>query len=162
MKRLFTLTFGVMLSLIFSTQIFAATNMTFHGTLINLTCKIGDEKPIDIDFGEEVVTDLIDGEHYLHAVPLQVTCSQDYSGDLNFSVVGTVSSFEPSALVTNVAGLGIQFLDASSNTPIELNKAYSHKNNDSLDINVVPVKEASTSLPGGAFTASAQLLVEPQ
>ncbi|UVC29325.1 fimbrial protein [Pantoea sp. SOD02] len=162
MKRLFMLTIGMMLSLLFSPLSFAATDMTLHGTLINLTCKIGDEKPIDIDFGEEVVTDLIDGEHYLQAVPLQVACSQDYSGDLNFSVVGTASSFEPSALVTNVPGLGIQFLDASSNTPIELNKAYSHKNNDSVDLNVVPIKEASASLPGGAFTASAQLLVEPQ
>lgn len=143
-------------------QAIAATDITFHGTLINLTCKIGDDNPIDIDFGDEVVTDLIDGEHYLHAVPLQITCNEDYNGDLNFSVIGTPSSFENSALVTDVAGLGIRFLDASTNTPIELNKAYRYKNNNNVDLTVVPVKEASTSLPGGAFTASAQLLVEPQ
>lgn len=150
------------LSLFISPALLAAADITFHGTLINLTCKIGDDKPIDIDFGDEVVTDLIDGIHYQHEVPLKITCNPDYSGDLNFKVSGTATSFEKSALVTNVAQLGIRFLDANSDTPIELNKAYTHKNNDSVDLKVVPVKSVGAALKGGAFTATAQLLVEPQ
>lgn len=158
----FRLTIGVVMGLLTATQGFAAADINFHGTLINLTCKIGDDKPIDIDFGDEVVTDLIDGVHYQQAVPLKIICNQDYNGDLNFSVSGKPVTFEKSALVTDVTGLGIRFIDASSGTKIELNKAYSHKNNDSVDLNVVPVKESSTTLPGGEFKASAQLLVEPQ
>lgn len=159
--RLRFLSFSLILSMLFVAQTWAAAELTLHGKLINLTCKISNDQPIDIDFGDEVVVDLLDGQHYQRDVPLQITCNQEYNGELNFTVVG-VTSFEDSALETTIPDLGIRFLDASSNKPIEIGKSYPYKNNDNVDLIVVPVKAPNAKLTGGDFNASAELLVEPQ
>lgn len=161
MMRLRLLSFTLFLSMFFTAQAWAAATLTLHGKLINLTCKIGNDQPIDIDFGDEVVVDLLDGQRYQRDVPLQITCNNDYKGELNFTVSGT-ASFEDSVIETTIPDLGIRFLNASSNKPIEINKAYPYKNNDNVDLIVVPVKAPNAKLTGGDFNASAQLLVEPQ
>ncbi len=140
----------------------AAADINFHGTLIELTCKIGDDKPIDVDFGDQVVTDLIDGQHYMQDVPLKIVCNHDYKSDLDFTIKGTAIAFDKAALETDAADVGVRILFASDNSPVEINKAYVYRHNDDVSLKVVPVKKSGSSPKGGEFQASAQLLVEPQ
>lgn len=159
--RLPTTFCALLMSSLFTAQASAAADVTLHGTLINLACKIGDDKAIDVDFGNEVVADLVDGIRYKKEIPVQIVCNESYSGDLNFKVVGT-AGFEPAALKTDIDQLAIRFSEGATDTPIEINKAYQYKNNDTLTLKAVPVKETGAVFTGGKFNATAQLLVEPQ
>jgi len=140
----------------------AASDINFHGTLIELTCKIGNDKPIEVDFGDQVVTDLIDGQHYMQDVMLQIMCNHDYKSDLDFTIKGTAISFDKSALETDAADVGVRILFARDNSPVEINKAYVYRHRDDVSLKVVPVKKSGSAPKGGEFQASAQLLVEPQ
>jgi len=135
----------------------------FSGTLINLTCKINNDDKIDIDFGNEVVAELLDGTKYKKPMLLPVKCNQDYNGDLSFTIHGVDAGFETTAVKTNIDGLGIRFVDGKdSKVFLKLNTPYTYNQPGNISLEVVPVKAKETKLEGGDFQASVTLTMEPQ
>ena len=160
------LSFTLALSLLVANPVWSKTELTLHGTLINLDCKIGDAEKRDINFGDEVVAEALDGTRYAQSMHLQIDCGTQYTGRLKFSVMGTESGFENTAVKTNIENLGIRFMyeesPGSGVKPMELNKPYYYKPSDSITLVVAPVKAPKATLIGGKFEATATLTLEPE
>jgi len=162
MIQLRNLSYLVALCLIISSQAWCKADIELRGTLINITCKIGSKEKHEVDFGKEVVAQLLDGKHYKEDLPLLITCNEEYSGDLNFTIRGKVSSFEETAVETNITGLGIRFIDNNSGKMLEIDKPHKYKDGEMLSLGVVPVKAPDATFTGGDFLAVAVLELEPQ
>lgn len=137
----------------------AAADVNFHGTLIIVACQVNADKPVNVEFGDEVITDLIDGDHYVQDVPAEIKCSDDYDGSLDFQIKGNAISFDAAALETSVADLGVKLM--MNDTPMEINKSYTVTAQTPIAIKAAPVKAIGATLPGGEFTATATLLITP-
>jgi type 1 fimbria pilin len=152
---------GLMLlpALLMPTHANAAADVNFHGTLIIVACQVNADKPVNVEFGDEVITDLIDGDHYEQDVPAAITCSDDYDGSLDFQIKGTAIDFDSATLVTSVTDLGVKLM--MNDAPMEINKSYTVTAQTPIAIKAVPVKAVGATLPGGEFTATATLLITP-
>lgn len=145
------------------------TNLTAStaGTAVNISgniippavCKINNDiSSPDIDFGNDVRTDLIDGKSY-HAkqLPVIVSCTSAPGATIQFSMNGTVSNFDSAALTTNVAGLGIKIYDGDK--AMDINSWGTITYNETLNLTVVPVKSTGAVLAGGDFNATGTLVM---
>lgn len=133
-------------------------DMTFHGTLIEPpSCTVNDGNRVDVDFGERVGINKVDGENYRQQLNYQVTCDKAVGGTwaLKLSLSGSASGFDNDALLTDRTGLGIRVYQGDKpfppNTTVKINLA----NPPRLD--AVPVKQAGATLTEGAFEAWATL-----
>lgn len=89
----------------------AADNLKFHGTLISPpNCTINNDQTIDVEFGNLLINK-IDGTRYAQNVPYEITCDstvRDETMAMTLTLSGSVSDFNPAAVNTSVAGLGIE------------------------------------------------------
>ncbi|BET81281.1 hypothetical protein GBFDFA_11245 [Edwardsiella anguillarum] len=72
-------------------------------------------------------------------------------------VNGSVTGYDPAALNTSVAGLGIHIIQDGH--PMEINKGLRYEQVHNPVLQAVPVKQPGVILSGGAFSATATLLV---
>lgn len=124
-------------------------------------CTVNENSDITVEFngGVALETTSIDGSHYITPVPFTLSCRNNPS-TLRLSIQGTGSSFDPAALATNIADLGIRLLKPDGNT-LEQGEWFSFSYSATPPaIKAVPVKRPGAILPGGAFTSTATLLVE--
>ncbi|QKN79775.1 fimbrial protein [Scandinavium goeteborgense] len=121
-------------------------------------CTISDGSAIDVDFGSNVGIDRIDGVNYMRPVNYTIVCNPNPENlGLGLTFIGTASSFNTSAVQTDVSGLGIELLQGG--VPFEMNKRITIDLNSPPVLQAVPVKDPSTGdLPEGAFSATATLL----
>ncbi|MEG2734528.1 MAG: fimbrial protein [Hafnia sp.] len=136
-------------------------NMAFHGTLIEPPlCSINDGNQVEIDFGDRVSVNKVDGENYRQQLNYQITCEKAVSGTLalTLSLSGSVAGFDNEALLTNMAGLGIRvYKDDKPFTPnstVKISQAKPPR------LDAVPVKQAGATLTAGTFEAWATLRVD--
>ncbi|KKZ18007.1 pilus assembly protein [Serratia marcescens] len=136
----------------------AADNMAFRGALLAPPpCTINDGNRIDVDFGDQVGINKVDGVNYRQGVNYQITCDSTSGGSwgLTLSLSGTASGFDKQALATNKSDLGIRvYRDDQPFTPGSTLKI-------TLDnpprLEAVPVKKEGAALSEGAFEAWATL-----
>lgn len=141
----------------------AAENMQLHGSLIEPPpCRINDGKTIDVDFGDRLGINKIDGVNYLQSVNYTVTCEAGAStGDMTLTVSGTATSFDKAAVQTNKAQLGLRLL--LSGKPFVLATPVPVDPNRLPVLQVVPVQlPGSKALTVGAFEAAATLQTDYQ
>ncbi|HID9557735.1 fimbrial protein [Serratia ureilytica] len=139
----------------------AATTVSVKVTVLApLPCKLNDDQPIEVNFGDEVMTTRIDGENYLTPVNYKLTCDKPEKNDMRLLLAGTGAGFDDKVLQTSVDGLGIAFLNNGSR--IALNSWQKFTLSDIPTLAAVPVKQANAALPTGEFTASATLRVDYQ
>lgn len=139
----------------------AMANLTFQGTLNEPPpCTINGGSAIEVDF-KEVGVSKIDGVNYLKPVNYAITCSPGtLPWEMVLTVKGAATSFEPSALQSSVADLGIQLLQ--NGVPFNLNTLLPINPSTPPVLEAVPVKRSGTVLGPGGFAASATLLAEFQ
>ncbi|WP_110915604.1 fimbrial protein [Enterobacter roggenkampii] len=153
-----------MCSLAFSDN---SVDISFHGKLIEPPpCTINDGQKIEVYFGDKVGVNKVDGINYRIPINYRVTCTDGSDGDspgmLMMTLSGMVTSFDDAALQTTVGDLGIKvYLGAGDvmfvpNTPVVI----SLNNQPSLE--AVLVKKTDSTLPEGAFEATATLRAEYQ
>lgn len=132
-------------------------DMTFHGTLIAPPpCRINDGEQIDVDFGERVGINRVDGENYRRSLNYQITCEEVGSGwALNMSLSGTAAVFDREALQTNKADLGIRIYQ--NGVPLTPNSIVKIDPVNPPDLEAVPVKKVGKTLTEGVFEAWATL-----
>ena len=137
--------------------------MVFHGTLITPPpCTINDGNQVDVDFGDRVGINKVDGVNYRQPLNYQLTCDEAAGGIwvLTLSLSGGVAAFDNNALLTNKSGLGIRVYQKGQpfapNSAVWINRANPPR------LEAVPVKRAGATLTEGAFEAWATLRADYQ
>ncbi|QJU41464.1 fimbrial protein [Serratia marcescens] len=141
----------------------AEGEMTFRGTLIEPPpCSINEGNQIDVDFGERVGINKVDGENYRQALNYQITCDNAGGKDwaLTLSLKGAASGFDKQALATNKGNLGIRIYQGDE--PFTPNSTLSITLGNAPRLEAVPVKKEGTTLSEGAFEAWATLQADYQ
>ncbi|MEX2942710.1 fimbrial protein [Serratia fonticola] len=138
-------------------------DMTFHGTLITPPpCTINDDNRIEVNFGERVGINKVDGVNYRQMMNYQITCQQAASGSwaLTLSLNGSAAGFDSEALLTDKANLGIRVYQ--NDQPFTPNSTLKIDLTNPPRLEAVPVKKAGSPLIEGAFEAWATLRADYQ
>lgn len=140
-----------------STEVSAASNLTFGGSLIEPPpCEVDSGELIDVDFGKRLGIQKVDGVHYLQKVNYSIKCepgAKDWAMELMLS--GEPTSYDMAAIQTNIPDLGIRVL--LNGEAFTLGKSVSVNPADLPVLEVVPVKTPGSTLIEGAFEATATL-----
>lgn len=138
----------------------ATVDMLFYGKLnAPPVCTVNHGQQVDVDFGERVGVNKVDGRNYLKTVSYDLICEPGGNGlALGLTLSGPVSSFDKAALQTNITDLAIRIL--LNDQPLELNKRINIAINNLPDLQAVPVKKLGAELKSGAFSVAATLLVD--
>ncbi|CAI1617711.1 fimbrial protein [Serratia fonticola] len=138
-------------------------DMVFSGTLITPPpCTINDNNRIDVDFGERVGINKVDGTHYRQPMNYQISCEKGSGGNwlLSLSLIGTATGFDKNALQTNQSDLGLRVYQNDKPFMPGSSLAISLDNKPRLE--AVPVKRAGATLTEGTFEAWATLQADYQ
>lgn len=139
----------------------AADNMAFKGTLTELPpCKINDDKPIEVNFGNEVVTTRVDGSNYRMAVNYGVTCTGQSSSAMKIQIQGTGAGFDSTVLQADKTDLGIALFNNDKKLALNTWLNFTYPTFPKLE--AVPVKKTGATLVAGAFKAGALMIVDYQ
>ncbi|QNQ55443.1 fimbrial protein [Serratia liquefaciens] len=138
-------------------------DMTFRGTLIEPPqCTLNDGNQVDVNFGERVGINRVDGVNYRQRMNYQITCENAGSGnwELTLSLSGNAAAFDKEALVTNKADLGIRVYQ--NDKPFTPGSTLDINLSNPLRLEAVPVKHEGGTLTEGAFEAWATLRADYQ
>ncbi|OOV89395.1 MULTISPECIES: fimbrial protein [unclassified Pseudomonas] len=137
----------------------AAQNMTLFGTLIEpAACTINDGGQVDVDFGNRIGVNKVDGVNYWQPMSYRITCDPNASTqDMTLEVVGIQADYDSAAVVSDVKDLAIQI--KQNGQPFELNKPIPITRGSPPVLSAVPVKRLGAVLNEGPFEATATLRV---
>ncbi|MEB2645354.1 pilus assembly protein [Pseudomonas sp. C 49-2] len=137
----------------------ASANLTFSGTLNEPPpCTIDAGNTIEVDFGD-VGVKRVDGVKYRKGLAYTISCGPaTLPWELKLSVNGSPTSFDASAVQTNVPALGIRLYQ--NNVPFPLNTRLDISLPSPPVLEVVPVKQPGATLAPARFAAVATLLAE--
>lgn len=138
-------------------------DMTFRGTLIEPPpCTINDGNQVDVDFGERLGINKVDGVNYRQMLNYQITCEGGGSGiwALTLNLSGTATGFDGQALQTNKENLGIRVYQ--NDQPFTPGSSLAIDLATPPRLEAVPVKNAGSTLAEGAFEAWATLQADYQ
>jgi type 1 fimbria pilin len=133
-------------------------DMTFRGTLIEPPpCTINDGNQVEVNFGDRVGINKVDGENYRQPLNYQITCDKAIGGTwaLTLSLSGSVAVFDSDALLTDKTSLGIRVYQ--NDTPFTPNSTVKINLDNPPRLEAVPIKQAGATLTEGAFEAWATL-----
>lgn len=155
-----SVTLGLLLAV--SSPLFAADNMLFRGTLIESPpCTINDGGMVDVDFGERVGVNKVDGVNYLKTMDYRITCEPGATGlDMALTLSGVQTGYDAAAVQTDLPDLGIRVLQ--NGKPFTINTPLSVDPKSPPTLEAVPVKTPGATLTEGAFVATATLKAEYQ
>ena len=123
-------------------------------------CVINAGSTLNVPFGDDLMTTRIDGVNYRRGVPYTLTCGPQPSNNMKITLQGTGAGFGSAYLGTSKSDLGIKLLLNGAAWP--LNNAVNFTYPTLPVIEAVPVKNPGSTLTGGAFSASATLVVALQ
>ncbi|WP_372242303.1 fimbrial protein [Serratia marcescens] len=138
-------------------------DMTFRGTLIEPPpCTINDGERVDVDFGERVGINKVDGVNYRQIMNYQITCDNAGSGSwaLTLSLTGAAAGFDEQALQTNKTDLGIRVYQ--NDKPFTPGSTLVIDISNPPRLEAVPVKREGATLTEGAFESWATLRADYQ
>lgn len=125
-------------------------------------CTINSGGQVDVDFGDRLGVESIDGARYRVPLNYSIDCQPATGGSgwsMTMMIDGGVAGFDVYALQTDVADLGIRVYQGSGNTLMEPGVDYKVTAASPPVLEAVPVKRSGSTLPEGAFEAVATLRV---
>lgn len=134
-----------------------AENMTLHGVLISPPpCLINSGNKIDVDFGDHLGINKINGMNYEKEIAYELNCSTDIGKEhIVLSLTGQSDKNNPNSLKTSVENLSIQIkvngFVYTPGDPIVVNPQVPPV------ISVVPIKQSGKLLAEGQFNTVANL-----
>lgn len=160
MKRYFSLSQVMLMGALFCPPLFAAKNLLFQGTLISPPpCKINGGNLIDINFGERVGINKVNGVNYLKIIDYQITCEPGVSGfDMTLTLRGPKTQYDDAAIQSTLANLAIKV--SQNGRPFVLDKPIAVDPKNPPTLAAVPVKTPGATLKAGVFVAMAVLLAQ--
>ncbi|HIF6626334.1 putative minor fimbrial subunit StfE [Acinetobacter baumannii] len=138
----------------------AATLNVSVTVLAPLPCVVNGSKPIDVDFGPDVMTTRLDGNHYRTAIDYTLTCNGPAKNAMRLQIAGAVAGFDNKLLQTDVNGLGIALLRDGVRFSPNTWQNFTFPTLPKLE--AVPMKQAAATLRTGDFSAAATLRVDYQ
>lgn len=153
---------GLVCLLIFTPlMVSAMTTVTVTVTVIMPPpCTINNDQKIDVNFGNSVVTNRVNGDNYLQVVDYTLECKGNTSNAMKLQIQGSPTAFDSNALQTNVSDFGIAL--RANKKPLQINNWVNFNYPDKPLLEAVPVKRAGATLAGGDFSAGATLMVAYQ
>ncbi|UAN45366.1 fimbrial protein [Serratia sp. JSRIV001] len=141
----------------FSPALLAAGNVLFRGTLIEApVCTINDNHIVDVNFGDKVGVNKVDGVNYLTTIDYFITCGQGGTGfDMTLTLIGNKTTYDDAAIKTDHADLAIKVLQ--NGKPFSLGKPVPIDPRNPPKLEAVPIKAPGSTLTGGVFLATATL-----
>ncbi|WP_447872491.1 fimbrial protein [Serratia fonticola] len=133
-------------------------DMTFRGTLIEPPpCTINDGNQVEVNFGDRVGINKVDGKNYRKPLNYRITCDKAIGGTwaLTLSLSGSVAVFDSDALLTDKTSLGIRVYQ--NDTPFTPNSTLKINLANPPRLYAVPIKQAGATLTKGTFEAWATL-----
>ncbi|HIE3987578.1 fimbrial protein [Serratia nevei] len=128
-----------------------------------LPCIINGGRPIEVNFGDEVMTTRIDGQRYRMPIDFSFTCNNPYKNAMRMQIRGGTVNFGQGLLLgTSRDGLGIAILRQENGTRLPMNSWLNFTYPNPVKLDAVPVKRAGVELATGEFTAAATLQVDFQ
>lgn len=118
-------------------------------------CQIDNDKPMDANFAD-IIIQQIDGEHFTHTVPVNFTCTDTFKGDLNFTLKASSALFDANAVATSQPNLGIRI--TRNGSVIKPGVMYAIDWRTAFELKALPIKQISSTLITGVFTAIATML----
>jgi type 1 fimbria pilin len=123
-------------------------------------CHINGDKEVDVEFGT-VSSNKLDS--VAKPVPLEITCDNTPTGTVELEVKGNSTTFDSTALLTDINELGVKFYSASDSL-MKLNETYevsslSKSSASSFYILAKLTKKDGAALSGGDFNSSATLVL---
>ncbi|MHC8339464.1 fimbrial protein [Pseudomonas sp. HLT2-19-2] len=139
-----------------------AQNLFLSGELVEPpSCTINEGQVIDVAFGQNIAIRKLDGVNYRQTINYKIHCDvSQLEWSLSLKISGDATTFNPAALQTSVAGLGIEMLQDGK--PLALNKALAIDPNHPPALQAVPVKDPAVELAATAFEVTATLTAEYQ
>lgn len=153
--------FGALAVVLANVSAQAASTVTVSVTVLApLPCTLNGSKPIEVNFGDEVMTTRIDGSSYRQPVDYGLSCNGPAKNAMRLQIAGGAAGFDGQLLKTSVNGLGIALLRDGVRMPLNSWQNFTYPNVPKLE--AVPVKQSGVALPTGEFTASATLRADYQ
>lgn len=121
-------------------------------------CEINHNNLIEVNFGTDVLTTLVDGNYKRMPVPYTLQCPADSNTSMSIRIEGTGAAFNHDVLTTNITDFGIAITGNGTELPINSSKDFTYPNWPQLQ--AVPVKRPGATLSGGVFSAGAIMKVE--
>ena len=151
--------------LLFSASLQAKDNqqqMQFYGTLnVPPVCTINNGQVIDVDFGERIGVNKVDGKNYLRNVNYEIQCEKGGNSlELGLKVTAIAANYDDSVIQTNLTDLGIQLLLGGK--PLVLNQRTRVDAAAPPTLQAVPVKRPGAELKVSDFRATATLTEDYQ
>lgn len=139
----------------------ALTTVTVKVTIVAPpSCVINDNRPIEVDFGNEVAISRLDGNSYRQPVKYTLVCKGLTANAMKMQIQGTGAGFDSAVLATNKADLGIMLLNDDKKLAVNSWQNFTYPTTPTLQ--AVPVKKAGAKLTAGGFTAGASMRVDYQ
>lgn len=140
----------------------AAENVMFRGTLIEPPpCSISDDERIDVDFGQRVGINKIDGANFKQLVNYRISCEAGINTwEMSLTLGGLPTTYDDAAVQTDKDGLGIRLL--LDGKPFTLNEPVNVDPKAQPILEAVPVQRPGSTLTEGAFEATATLQADYQ
>lgn len=125
----------------------------------NVTSTINPNQPITIDFGD-ISVPKINGSEYQREIPFNLICSNSENNPaLKLRMTGSAGTYS-NMLGTSRDNLSLIF--RFGNNTLNLNSWANFNYNSRPKLTAAPFTTSHSSLTGGAFTASATLVIEYQ
>lgn len=158
-KNIFQILF-FSVAIFFSLNLFAITNVVIKATVVaRPSCEVNNGLPIEVDFGDNIITSQVDGVQYAKEIQFNLYCWDITDSQMKVRFNGQPSSFDASFLETDKQGLGIKFTN-SSGVLKALGDWTSFTYPSTPVFYAAPVKDFNARLSAGEFTASSTLEIE--
>lgn len=125
-----------------------------HATTVNVSvtvlavpsCVINGHRTIEVDFGE-VLTASVNGDNYIQKVNYTLDCSNLQTNALQMKIQGNATSFDASALQTNIDDFGVAL--RTNGQPLNINSwlKFTYSANQAPLLEAVPIKKRARRYP---------------
>lgn len=136
----------------------STSTITVKVTITAPPCEINNNKLIEVDFGNDVLTTRVDGNYKKRTVDYSVQCKGGSSNSVRMRIDGDGAPFNGEVLATKKTDFGIEILNNGKRMPINRWLNFTYPNWPQLE--AVPVKRPGSTLAGGAFSSGATMKVE--
>lgn len=137
------------------------TNVYVTGTLVETPdCTINNDKPVVVNFGDEMITRLVDGERYRTNIEYSITCKNLAKNALALAISGSTADFGTGLLRTDKEGLGLRLYHGTKIISPNYTAIFNYGVTPTFS--AVPVAQDNTTLTAGTFTATATMVIAYQ
>ncbi|MGP6457482.1 fimbrial protein [Enterobacter ludwigii] len=156
----FGMMIGSLISLSLIHPVYASLTVNVTGVIVEGVCEVNNGETLNVDFGNSLRSSEIDGENFLKSIDYTLACEDLASNDLEMQFEGNATSFSDNYLATDKEGLGIKIYINGEVMPLNTWTPFTWPDLPALQ--AAPVKDDSSEIETGVFSASATLKIQYQ